>query len=144
MKLSTRTRYGVRAVLDLAANASRGPLQLRVIARRQEISAKYLEQLMTVLKSARIVRSVRGARGGYVLARPANQIKLSEVFHCLEGTVVTAECVEDADYCQRSADCAARYIWAKVQRAIEGILESVTLQDLVDQARGYGQAGYQI
>jgi len=144
MKLSTRTRYGVRAMLDLAENASKGPMQLREIARRQEISAKYLEQLMAVLKSAGLARSVRGAKGGYVLAKPPDQIKLSDVFHCLEGYVTTAECVENPGYCQRAADCAARNVWAKVHRAIEGVLQSITLQDLVDQVKGSGASDYQI
>jgi Rrf2 family protein len=144
MKLSTRTRYGVRAMLDLAENGSKGPMQLREVARRQEISAKYLEQLMAVLKSAGLARSVRGAKGGYVLARTPERIRLSDIFHCLEGYVTTAECVENAGYCQRAADCAARNIWAKVHRAIEGVLQSVTLQDLVDQAKESGASDYQI
>ena len=105
MKLSTRTRYGVRAILELAENAGKGPLQLRIIAQRQDISAKYLEQLMAVLKSAGFVRSVRGAKGGYVLARPADRIHLNEVFHCLEGSLTTSECVEDERFCQRAAGC---------------------------------------
>jgi len=144
MKLSTRTRYGVRAILELAENVDKGPLQLRVIASRQEISAKYLEQLMAVLKSAGFVRSVRGAKGGYVLARPADQIRLDEVFHCLEGTVTTAECVEDEGFCRRAADCAARLVWAQVHQAIEDVLKSITLQDLIDRARARGAASYQI
>ena len=144
MKLSTRTRYGIRAILELATNYGKGPIQTNLIAKRQEISVKYLEQLMAILKACGLVKSIRGAKGGYILAKKPDEIKLSEVFHCLEGTVVTAECVEDADYCHRSPDCAARYIWAKVQRAIEGILDSVTLQDLVDQAKDPGQADYQI
>jgi len=111
MKLSARTRYGLRALLELAENASKGPLQLRVIARRQEISAKYLEQLMAVLKSAGFVRSIRGAKGGYLLARQPDQIRLDEVFHCLEGTVTTSECVENKELCASktsSSQCRSR------------------------------------
>lgn len=144
MKLSTRTRYGVRAILELAGNAGKGPLQLRIIASRQDISAKYLEQLMAVLKAAGLVRSIRGAKGGYVLAKPPDKIRLNEVFHCLEGTVTTAECVEDENYCQRAADCAARIVWTQVHRAIEGVLEAITLQDLIDQARAKGAVNYHI
>jgi Rrf2 family protein len=136
MKLSTRTRYGMRAIIELAENDRKGPLQLKVIARDQDISAKYLEQLMVVLKSAGLIRSIRGSKGGYVLAKPPNQIKLSDVFHCLEGTVSTVECVENKDYCRRATDCAARQVWAQVQDAIEGILQSMTLQDVVDKAKG--------
>ena len=144
MKLSTRTRYGVRAILELAENEGKGPLQLRIIAQRQDISANYLEQLIAVLKSAGFVRSIRGAKGGYALARSADKIKLNEVFHCLEGTVTTAECVEDEKYCQRAAGCAARLVWAEIHEAIEKVLEANTLQDLIERARKSGAVNYNI
>ncbi len=144
MKLSTRTRYGVRAILELAENGGKEPMQLKAIARRQDISAKYLEQLMAVLKSAGLIRSVRGAKGGYVLARPSNEIRLSEVFHCLEGTVTTTECVEDEKYCQRAAGCAARLLWVQIHEEIENILDANTLQDLIDKARARGAMSYHI
>jgi len=144
MKLSTRTRYGMRAIIELAESNRKGPLQLKVIAQHQDISAKYLEQLMVMLKSAGFVRSIRGSRGGYVLAKAPNQIKLSDVFHCLEGPITTVECVENEDYCQRAADCAARRVWTQVQEAIEGVLQSITLQDVVDMAKGSKALDYQI
>ncbi len=144
MKLSTRTRYGIRAIIELAQHDGKGPLQLKIIAQRQDISVKYLEQLMTILKSGGFVRSIRGSRGGYVLAKVANQIKLGDVFHCLEGSVTTAECVGNKDYCARAADCAARRLWMKVEKAIEEVLEPVTLQDLVNDANDKGTLGYQI
>ena len=144
MKLSTRTRYGIRAVLELAENYGKGPLQLKIIAQRQEISVKYLEQLMAVLKSAGFVRSIRGSKGGYVLAKSPEQIKLSDVFYCLEGPVVTVECVENAGYCTRTNDCAARQIWAEVQKAVIGVLQSITLQNLVDRAKHNKASDYQI
>jgi Rrf2 family protein len=134
----------MRAIIELAENDQKGPLRLKVIARDQDISAKYLEQLMVVLKSAGLIRSIRGSKGGYVLAKPPNQIKISDVFHCLEGTVSTVECVENKDYCRRAANCAARQVWAKVQEAIEGILQSITLQDVVDKAKGSRALDYQI
>ncbi len=144
MKLSTRTRYGMRAIIELAENDRKSPLQLKIIAQRQDISAKYLEQLMVVLKSAGFIRSIRGAKGGYVLAKTPNQIKLSDVFHCLEGPVTTVECVENEDYCRRAPDCAARQVWIQVQEAIEGVLQSITLQDVVDRAKGDRALDYQI
>jgi Rrf2 family cysteine metabolism transcriptional repressor len=104
---------------------------------------KYLEQLMGLLRSAGLVRSVRGSKGGYALARPPGQIKLSEVFHCLEGPVTTTECVEDEDYCRRSADCAAREVWVEVEAAINHVLDSVTLEDMVKKTKT-GSADYQI
>lgn len=135
MKLSSRTRYGVRAMLELAINFGPKPVQLRVIAQRQEISVKYLEQLMSILKSAGFVRSIRGARGGYILAKPPEQIKLNELVRALEGPVVTVECVVSENVCARVADCIARDLWVKLDRAIQNVLESVTLQDLVDSAK---------
>jgi Rrf2 family protein len=144
MKLSTRTRYGMRAILELAAGQGEGPVQIKTIAHRQEISVKYLEQLMAILKSAGFVRSVRGAKGGYVLAKEANQIKLSDVFNALEGPVTTVECLENENYCARVADCVTRKVWAEVQQAIESILQSMTLQDLVDKTKNVKTLNYQI
>jgi Rrf2 family protein len=103
MKLSTRTRYGVRAILELALNDDKGPLQLKIIAHRQDISLKYLEQLMAILRTTGFVKSLRGAKGGYVLAKAANQIKLSDVFGALEGpSAITVECLDDDSYCART------------------------------------------
>ena len=102
MKLSTRTRYAVRAMIELAQHDAPGPLQLKIIAQRQEISVKYLEQLMAVLKAAGLVNSIRGSRGGYELARASNQITLSDILHCVEGPVATVDCVEDTNRCARA------------------------------------------
>jgi Rrf2 family protein len=144
MKLSTRTRYGIRAALELAVNHGRGPLQTKVIAQRQNISVKYLEQLMALLKAGGIVRSIRGSRGGYVLARAPNEVRMSDVFNALEGPVVPVECLEDRDYCTQVPDCMARYLWAQVQQAIQGVLESMTVQDLIEKARDGRTRDYQI
>jgi Rrf2 family cysteine metabolism transcriptional repressor len=143
MKLSTRTRYGIRAIIELAQYEGKRPLQLKMIAERQDISIKYLEQLMGLLRSAGLVRSVRGSKGGYALGRPAEQIKLSDVFHCLEGPVTTTECVEDGDVCKRSADCIARDVWIEVETAINQVLDSITLDDLVKKTKKRG-TDYQI
>ena len=144
MKLSTRTRYGIRAVLELAQNHGKGPVQLNNIALHQEISVKYLEQLMAMLKSAGIVNSVRGSKGGYILAKPPEQIKLSDCFNCLEGHVVTVECVENDSYCPRVSDCIAREVWATVQKAVMTVLESMTLQSLLEKAKKDKTSYYQI
>ena len=144
MKLSTRTRYGIRAVLELAENYGNGPLQLKIIAQHQEISVKYLEQLMAVLRSAGFVRSIRGSKGGYLLAKAPEQIKLSDIFHCLEGPVVTVECVENESYCTRTNDCVARQIWAELHKSVMGVLQSITLQNLVDRAKHNKASDYQI
>jgi len=144
MKLSTRTRYGIRALLELAQNQGSGPVQIKVIGQRQDISIKYLEQLMAILRSSGFVRSVRGSKGGYLLAKPPNQIKVSDLFDCLEGNVTTVECVEDKDYCDKTDDCVVRLVWTQVQKAIKNVLQSITLQDLVDRAKNEEKLNYQI
>jgi len=125
----------MRAVIELAQHEEKRPLQLKAIAERQDISVKYLEQLMSMLRSSGLLRSIRGAKGGYILARPPEQINLSEIFRCLEGPVTTAECTENGDYCERSADCVAREVWMEVEAAIQKILRSITLADLVKRAK---------
>ena len=144
MKLSTRTRYGIRAILELAENYGNGPLQLRVIAHDQGVSVKYLEQLMAMLKAAGIVRSVRGSKGGYILAKSPGQVKVSECFQCLEGSVITTECVDDESFCERTNDCIARQVWTEVQKAVMGVLQSITLQNLVDRAKTNKEINYHI
>lgn len=145
MKLSTRTRYGIRAMLELAESYGKGTLQLKSIADRQDISVKYLEQLMAILKSTGFVRSIRGAKGGYVLAKAPNNIRLSDIFSCLEGpSTITAECVEDENYCARVADCVVRAVWVEVEEAIINILQSITLQDLVNRTKERQALDYHI
>ena len=144
MRLSTRTRYGMQAMLELAAHYGKGPLQLKIIAHRQEISIKYLEQLMAMLKSGGFIRSMRGSKGGYLLARDPDKIIISEVFTALEGPVVTVECVADQNYCSRAIDCITRQLWSDVQDAIMGVLNSLTLQDLIDRAKNNKALFYQM
>jgi Rrf2 family cysteine metabolism transcriptional repressor len=144
MKLSTRTRYGIRAILELAEHYGEGPLQLRIIAHDQGVSIKYLEQLMAMLKSAGIVKSVRGSKGGYVLAKSPALVKVSECFECLEGTVITTECVDSNSYCERKNNCMARQLWADVQNAVMGVLESMTLQSIVDRSKNNKAIHYHI
>ena len=145
MKLSTRARYGMRAVLELALAYGQGPLQVKIIAQRQNISGKYLEQLIAALKSAGIVRSIRGAQGGYVLARKPNEIALDEIFIALEGPIAIAECIEHADVCSFCTDCVTRQLWVEMHRAIMGVLESKTIQHLIEMAKsGNNTANYQI
>jgi len=144
MKLTTRTHYGIRAMLELAENHGHGPLQIKVIANRQDISVKYLEQLMATLKSGGLIRSIRGSKGGYTLTRVPADVKLSEIFNCLEGPVVTIECVEDENYCARAANCAIRQVWVQVRDAMMNVLQSMTLQDLVNRAKERKNLDYQI
>jgi Rrf2 family protein len=135
MKLSTRSRYGIRALIDIALNVDGKPVLLRDVARRQEISTMYLEHLITPLISAGIVRSTRGAKGGVWLARPAKDVKLSEVIRLLEGSMAPVECVDDINYCPRYESCVTREIWVDLKRAMTGVLDSTTLNDLVERQK---------
>ena len=134
MKISTRTRYGMRALLELALAYGAGPVQIKAIAERQNISNKYLEQLIAIVKTAGLVRSMRGPHGGYVLAKPPQDIKLSDIFRVLEGTVFTVECVENKEACEQYADCVTRRLWIEVNDAILDVLDNKTLQDLIEMA----------
>ncbi|MFA5423883.1 MAG: Rrf2 family transcriptional regulator [Phycisphaerae bacterium] len=140
MKLSTRTRYGIRAAIELAKHYGQGPVQIKVIGEKQAISVKYLEQLMAMLKAGGFIHSVRGSKGGYVLAREPEQIRMDELVLSLEGSISTAECVEDGGFCARAADCAARDLWTRVQEAVLDVLKSVTLKDLVENTKSKHQA----
>jgi Rrf2 family protein len=131
-------------MLELALNKSNAPVQLKSIAGRQDISVKYLEQLMAKLKTAGFVRSVRGSKGGYALAKAPNQIKLDRIFSCLEGPGTIVECIENDRFCNRATDCASRLLWARLQTAIMHVLNSTTLQDLVDKTQPHAKADYQI
>ena len=139
MKLSTRARYGTRALLDLALHRNEGPVQLKDIALREEISLHYLEHLITPLIGAGIVRSSRGARGGMQLVRHPREIKLKEVIQLLEGSLTLVECVNDPESCPRSELCVTRDIWSEMKKAMDGVLESTTLQDLVERQKKKGQ-----
>jgi len=145
MKISTRSRYGLRAILELAMEHGKGPLQIKVIAERQEISNKYLEQIMAILKSVGLVRSIRGAKGGYVLAKEPKNIQISDVFVALEGPLVTVDCIDHPEFCSRCTDCVTRYVWSEIQNSIMKVMDSLTLQDLVDKSKtGKNMLDYQI
>ena len=135
MKLSTRGRYGSRALLDLALHDAEGPVLLKDIARRQQISLPYLEHLIAPLIAGGLVRSTRGARGGVSLARPPEEIRLSQVIQLLEGSITPVECVDNPRICIRSELCVTRDIWDELKKAMNGILESTTLQDLIERQK---------
>jgi Rrf2 family cysteine metabolism transcriptional repressor len=139
MKLSTRGRYGTRVLLDLALHGEKGPILLKDIARRQQISLLYLERLITPLVAAGVVRSMRGARGGVWLARSPQEIKLSEVIGLLEGSIAPVDCVNDRNACSRSDLCVTRDVWFELKKAMDGVLESKTLQDLVEMQKVKGR-----
>jgi Rrf2 family protein len=135
MRLSTRGQYGTRALLDLALHHREEPVLLKDIAQRQQISLRYLEHLVTPLIAAGIVLSTRGPRGGVSLARPPEEIRLSEVIQLLEGSIAPVECVNNPEVCTRSELCVTRDVWTELKEAINGVLESTTLQDLVERQK---------
>jgi Rrf2 family cysteine metabolism transcriptional repressor len=133
MKLSTKGRYAMRAMLDLAQHYKEGLVMVKDVAKRQEVSERYLEHLFLSLKTAGLVKSVRGAHGGFTLAKVPNKIKLIDIFSVSEGPLALVECVIDASSCSRSSKCATRDIWGELQSAMHDILGSLTLQDLIDR-----------
>lgn len=133
MKLSTKGRYAVRAMLDLAQHYGEGLVLIKDIAHRQGVSDRYLEHLFLTLKAAGLVNSVRGARGGFQLTHPPSQVKLSDIVRACEGQFAVVECVTNPKSCRRSTRCATREVWMELQTSIDGVLESVTLQDLVER-----------
>jgi len=135
LKLSTRTRYGTRALLDLARHQGDKLVQLKDIARRQNISLHYLEHIIAPLVGAGIVRSTRGARGGLQLTRRPGEIKLSEVVRLLEGAITPVDCVIDPESCTRSGFCVTREVWGEMKKAIDNTLKAITLQDLVEREK---------
>ena len=135
MKISTRGRYAVRALMDLALHFGKGPVLLKDIAGRQGISLSYLEQIVSILVSVKIVKSTRGPKGGVMLAKPPDKIKLVEVIQALEGPIAPVKCVEKPGICKRAPSCAARDVWSRLASAMQDVLESTTLQDMVENQR---------
>lgn len=133
IKLSTKGRYGVRAMVDLAQRYGEGPVLVRSIADRQDISSKYLHALLATLKSAKLVRSVRGSGGGYALAKSPDEIRLNEILEALEGPFSIVDCVLDESVCDRAKACASRDIWTELSTAMEQKLSTITLSKLLAQ-----------
>jgi Rrf2 family cysteine metabolism transcriptional repressor len=133
MKLSTKGRYGVRALLDVALHQDESPVQLKDIAERQQISLSYLEHLIAPLVAAGLLKSARGARGGVSLGKLARDICLLDVVQTLEGSLAPVHCVDEPETCSRSEACVTRDVWAEVKGAVESVLGSITLADLVER-----------
>ena len=133
MKISTKGRYGLRALIDLTIYGKSGvPVFLSDIAKRQEISDKYLEQIATQLQRAGLVRTIRGRKGGYLLNKPPGQIRLSEIIAVLEGPICLVDCVKEPGTCSKSNACSTRDIWTELSDRIEEVLAGYTLEDIVN------------
>ncbi|MEW6440754.1 MAG: Rrf2 family transcriptional regulator [bacterium] len=131
MKLSTRGRYGARALMELAKHHGGGPMSLKELAARQQIPLKYLEQIAIILKHAKLIKSTRGPLGGYLLTRPPDKIDLLEVVETLEGPFSFVGCVKDPSSCERVETCAFNELWSTISSEASRILRSVTLADMV-------------
>ncbi|UCF02696.1 MAG: Rrf2 family transcriptional regulator [Deltaproteobacteria bacterium] len=131
MRLSTRGRYGTRLMVDLAQHYANGPIPLAEIAKRQDLSAKYLEQLIILLKGAGLIRSARGRRGGYMLARSPEDINVGEIIETLIGRLALVNCVTEPELCERSPECPTRGIWVGMTDILKKQLFSMNLQDIV-------------
>lgn len=131
MKLSTKGRYGLKAMFELSLSHSKGPISIKTIASRQNIPEQYLEQIFSKLKKAKLIKSVRGAQGGYLLSRKASEITVYDVLIVLEGPVSISDCLVDEDSCENSGACVTKLVWAKIRDAIEDVMKSITLCDMV-------------
>ncbi|HIV40203.1 MAG TPA: Rrf2 family transcriptional regulator [Candidatus Blautia stercorigallinarum] len=136
MKLSTKGRYGLRALIDLAQYGEQEAVSIQSISARQQISDSYLEQLVRKLKKAGLVTSVRGAQGGYRLARPAEEISVGDVLRALEGSIEAVSCQEGENpSCVGKDLCVARFVWQKVNKSIQETVDSIMISQLVEESR---------
>ncbi len=145
MRLSTKGRYGVRAMFDLALHYREGSISLKNIAQRQEISEKYLEHLFANLKKAGLIISVRGAQGGYRLSRAPREITVGDVVRILEGPIVPTDCVDEqfeGEICERKECCVIQKVWVQVRDKVNEVLDGTTLQDMCEEHRRMGQQGH--
>jgi Rrf2 family protein len=131
MKLSTRSRYGTRMILDMAQHYNGQPVQLGEISKRQNVSLKYLEQIIRPLKEAKLIKSFRGSKGGHMLNKSPQEITVGEVVALLEGGSSLIKCAKDPDACDRVDNCVTRFLWVEVSNAIFERLNTITFADLV-------------
>ncbi len=146
MRLSTRGRYALRAMVDLAMHGDEGPVARKELAVRQEISSPYVAQLFRRLVAAGLARGVKGPGGGYKLARAAETIRAGDVVRAVEGPIELVRCVVPGSGlpCKRTDGCVTRLLWRRLSDTVEEILDSVTLQDLCEEARGLAKKGLQV
>lgn len=131
MKISTKGRYGLRIMTDIASNSADECVPIKNIAEREHLSEKYLEQIINLLVKAELVRSIRGAKGGYHLTKPADEITVEDILKATEGSLAPVACAEDSDLCEGYCDCVTSFIWAEIYDAVIGVVSKITLSDLV-------------
>lgn len=143
MKLSTKGRYGLRAMIDLARYSEEEPVSINSIAARQDISERYLEQLVSLLKRAGLVTSIRGAGGGYILSKDAREISVGDILRALEGSLEPVECAAfySSEGCLASDGCVTKYVWQKINDSINDTVDRITLDELVRESRVLNPGG---
>lgn len=143
MKISTRGRYALRLMIDLAIHQDEGPVRVKDISERQSISIKYMEQIISVLNKAGYVRSIRGPQGGYLLTKKPEEYTVGMILYLTEGNMAPVACLEyEVNDCERQASCATLDLWMELHEAIKGVLEKYTLQDLVQKQNVKGRNDY--
>ena len=137
MKLSTKGKYGLRAMIDLAKYSEEEPVSITSISDRQGISERYLEQLMGLLKKSGLVKSIRGAGGGYMLAKPLGDISVGDVLRALEGTLELVDCpgLIEEEGCKSADNCVTKYVWKRINDSIYQTVEEIKLDQLVEESR---------
>ncbi len=143
MKLSTKGRYGLRAMIDLAIHSEKEAVSIASIAARQKISESYLEQLIPKLRKAGMILSVRGAGGGYMLAKPANEISVGDILRALEGSLDPVDCagLPGASGCEEAGGCVTKYVWQKINESINQTVDGMNLEELIKASKGEGKPG---
>lgn len=145
MKISTKGRYALRMMLDLAQNQNEGYVALKDVAERQNISKKYLEQIVPMLNRAGLLRTTRGYQGGYMLTKSPEDIKLGDVLRVTEGNLAPVACLEsEENYCNRSDTCQTLYVWQELYNVITEYVDSVSLQDIINRQNGVELDSYVI
>jgi Rrf2 family protein len=138
MKLSTRGQYATRAMVQLALNANEEPLSIREIAVLEDLSEQYLEQIFRDLRKAGLVQSIRGAHGGYLLNDKSKEITVGDVIRAVEGPIMPVSCLASEDECNRAAQCVSRKVWSKLQDSILEVLDTTSLDDMVEMVKEEG------
>lgn len=143
MKLSTKGRYGLRAMIDLARYSGREPVTIGSIAARQNISERYLEQIVALLKKDGLVKSIRGASGGYVLAKQMKDISAGDILRALEGSLEPVKCAafDSEDGCMASDGCVTKYVWQKINESIARTVDEINLEELVQESERINPEG---
>ncbi len=137
MKMSTKGRYGLRALIDLAQYSEKEPVSITSISARQGISERYLEQLMSKLKKAEIIKSIRGAGGGYTLAKPIEEISVGDVLRALEGNIEPVECsgIQSDSNCNSAGGCVSKIVWQRINDSVNEAVDGIMLQELVNESK---------